>query len=362
MTSQFFDEQEEQSRVKTEIVVAYFGAWATIMAAQSPRLAYIDLYAGPGRFADGSESTPLLIIKRILASPALSRATATIFNDSDRQFCSRLQAEIAAIPGVSALRYKPEVGSEAVGERVSSLFAGTRMVPTLTFIDPWGYKGLSRDLIASVIKDFGCEAIFFFNYNRINPAVANGKVEAHMEALFSSGRLEMLRQTLWAAPKADREPLLLRALGDSLQELGGKYLIPFRFVRKGGRVSHYICFVTKSRLGYAIMKDVMAKRGSVDQDGVPIFEYFPVVEGRQLAFDNDRPLARLPGDLLRMFSGMSLSVQTIFDQHNIGTPFLKKHYKAVLLGLESESRVQCSRPAADRRKDTMADDIIVSFP
>jgi three-Cys-motif partner protein len=362
MTSQFFDEQEEQSRVKTEIVVAYFGAWATIMAAQSPRLAYIDLYAGPGRFADGSESTPLLIIKRILASPALSRATATIFNDSDRQFCSRLQAEIDAIPGVSALRYKPEVGSEAVGERVSSLFAGTRMVPTLTFIDPWGYKGLSRGLIGSVIKDFGCEAVFFFNYNRINPAVANGKVEAHMEALFSSGRLEMLRQTLWGAPKADREPLLLRALGDSLQELGGKYIIPFRFVRKGGRVSHYICFVTKSRLGYAIMKDVMAKRGSVDQDGVPIFEYYPLANGRQLTFPDESPLTQLPADLLAAFSHRALSVQQVFDQHNVGRPFLLKHYQKVLRDLESAGSIRCSPPSNERRPGTLAKGTLVHFP
>jgi three-Cys-motif partner protein len=362
MTSQFFDEQEEQSRVKTEILVAYFGAWATIMAAQSSRIAYIDLYAGPGRFADGSESTPLLIIKRILASPLLSRATATIFNDSDRQFCSRLQTEIDAIPGVSALRYKPEVGSEAVGERVSSLFAGTRMVPTLTFIDPWGYKGLSRNLIGSVIKDFGCEAVFFFNYNRINPAIANGNVEAHMEALFSSGRLEMLRRTLWAAPKADREPLLLRALGDSLQELGGRYLIPFRFLRKGGRVSHYICFVTKSRLGYAIMKDVMAKRGNVDEDDVPIFEYYPPADGRQLSFQSERPLTQLSADLLAAFSGRAASVKEIFDQHNVGRPFLLKNYQKVLKELELAGSIRCTPQINKRKPETLAKGTIVHFP
>ncbi len=360
MADDFFDEQEEQSRVKAAIVVDYFIAWANILASRSDRIAYIDLFAGPGRYKDGGESTPLLLLKRIIASPKLAAKTATIFNDSNAEYSRQLQAEIDSLPGIDTLAHPPDVNAEEVGERLAELFSRTRMVPTLTFIDPWGYKGLSRRLIEGVIKNFGCEAVFFFNYNRINAAVDNELVEPHMEALFSPARLVELRGWLRAAEPASRESLILRALGDSLQELGGELLLPFRFLREGGRVSHYVCFVTKNKVGYAIMKDIMAKHGAVDEDGVPRFEYFPAVKGRQLVFETHRPLLQLPEDLLRTFAGQTLSVQQIFDNHNVGKPFLKKHYKVVLLHMESARRIRCS--PADRTKDTLANKTLVTFP
>src|SRR5207248_10024637 len=39
---------------------------------------------------------------------------------------------------------------------------------TFLFVDPFGYKGLSLQLVNSVIKDWGCDCVFFFNYNRIS--------------------------------------------------------------------------------------------------------------------------------------------------------------------------------------------------
>ena len=71
MTENFFDERSEQSQIKAAIVADYFWAWAKIIiAVQKPRpqhdqkIAYIDLFAGPGRYLNGAASTPLLIIAR----------------------------------------------------------------------------------------------------------------------------------------------------------------------------------------------------------------------------------------------------------------------------------------------------------
>lgn len=64
--SSFFYEQKEQSYIKTEIVTKYFSAWSKVIIS-SPyvnRIAYIDLFAGPGKFEDGALSTPLLGVPR----------------------------------------------------------------------------------------------------------------------------------------------------------------------------------------------------------------------------------------------------------------------------------------------------------
>jgi hypothetical protein len=65
MSDNFFTEQKEQSLIKARIVEKYFWVWANVViptakqiSPKNPRIAYIDLFAGPGRYEDGSKSTP----------------------------------------------------------------------------------------------------------------------------------------------------------------------------------------------------------------------------------------------------------------------------------------------------------------
>ncbi len=48
-------------------------------------------------------------------------------------------------------------------------------------------------LINSVLKDWGCDCCFFFNYSRVNAGLANDAVEQHMDALFGQERANSLR-------------------------------------------------------------------------------------------------------------------------------------------------------------------------
>jgi len=72
--STFFDESTDQSQVKTAIVSKYFWAWAHVISPfakkRGTRIAYIDLFTGPGRYKDGTKSTPLLILEQAAFSTA----------------------------------------------------------------------------------------------------------------------------------------------------------------------------------------------------------------------------------------------------------------------------------------------------
>ncbi|MED3783013.1 hypothetical protein P4533_01185, partial [Geobacillus stearothermophilus] len=63
-STEFFVSPREQSKVKTAILTKYFGAWSKIMIprSKSGRVAYIDLFSGPGKFETGEHSTPLIIL------------------------------------------------------------------------------------------------------------------------------------------------------------------------------------------------------------------------------------------------------------------------------------------------------------
>ena len=362
----FFEEREEQSRIKSEIVVSYFAAWATIMARRAPVIEYRDLFAGPGRYEDGEKTTPLLVAEIVVRDPLLRTKVRLIFNDAEEDYVERLRRELHAIPEIETLAFAPDLTNNELDRSHALTFRSESNVPALTFIDPWGYKGLTRHLIAEVVKDFGCEAIFFFNYSRINAAIENGLVEPHMEAMFAPEGLPALREALRMLDPLQREKEVLRAMGESLRSMplprhtGRVLLIPFRFARPGGR-AHYIFFVTKHPRGYMIMKDVMARRGIRDQDGVPRFEYVPSWSGEQLSFEAARPLLLLPDDLLRRYAGRRLEVRQIVEEHNVGTPFIPKNYKDVLLKMEAEGRVECVGKSR-RTPGTMADENVIVFP
>jgi len=358
----FFDEPDEQSLVKAEIVVSYFEAWSRIMAKHAQRIGYFDFYAGPGRYKTGQKSTPLLILERAIASSDLASRLVTVFNDANPRHTSTLESEINGVPGIGRLKYKPRVVTGEVDDELAKHFEEIQTIPALSFIDPWGYRGLSLRLIRAVIKDWGCEVVFFFNYNRINMGISNDLVEPHMEALLGQERLARLRTAIASLDPDHREARVLRGMGQALEEMGAPYLIPFRFRRRGGRVSHYICFVSKHPLGYSIMKEIMANRGVVDEDGVPKFEYVPRSAGTQLAFDQERPIQVLPAELLRTFASETLRMDEIYGRHNVGTPFIKRNYKTVLIEMEGAGQISCDPDLNSRKAGTCADHVRVSFP
>jgi len=362
----FFDEQADQSIVKTTIVSKYFWAWAKVIMpsvkkVQNGRIAYIDLFAGPGRYKDGSASTPLLVLEQALADQDMCNHLVTIFNDKDDSNAQSLENSINSIQGIERLRHRPIVHNHEIGTGIVSQFEKIKLVPTLLFVDPWGYKGLSLRLVDAVLKDWGCDCIFFFNYNRINMGIKNEFVEEHMNALFGPERAIQLRSRLSDLAPEERELVIVEELSKALQSHGERYVLPFRFrTEKGNRTSHHLIFVSKHFKGYEIMKGIMAKESTEATQGVPSFEYNPALRRQPLLFELSRPIAELAEMLLVEFSGQTLTMHDIYFRHNVGRKYVSKNYKDVLLELEQKGQIQTE--PSKRRKGTFGDNVLVTFP
>jgi three-Cys-motif partner protein len=362
--STFFDESTEQSQVKAAIVTKYFLAWARVIIPfakkRGSQIAYIDLFAGPGRYKDGTKSTPLLILEQAIANLDLRRMLVTIFNDVDSTNTHSLELAIKELPGIAKLKYRPKVYSGEVGEKIVAMFESMALVPTLFFVDPWGYKGLSLRLISSILKHWGCDCIFFFNYNRINAGLGNDAVREHMDALFGD-RADELRGALEGLDSTARELTIVERLSIALNPGGTRFVLPFRFRQATERTSHHLIFVTKNFRGYDIMKKIMAKESSTTDQGVPSLEYSPADASTPLLFSLQRPLDGLANELALKFAGTTMSMIQIYDAHHVDTPFIKRNYKDALLALEAAKRIQVSS-SKKRRAGTFADDLMATFP
>lgn len=187
MSKDFFEEPLEQSKVKSQIVSEYFQAWAKIILSNTQGdAAYIDLFSGPGRYKDGAESTPILVLKAVIANDNIRNRLVSIFTDKRKDHSDFLWKEVAKLPGIKTLKHPPQIAQKEVGEDIVKILNEMKLIPSLVFLDPCGYKGLSLELINSVIKDWACECIFFFNYNQINAGIHNDSVEEHINRIFST--------------------------------------------------------------------------------------------------------------------------------------------------------------------------------
>src|ERR1700688_1746912 len=114
--NQFFEESREQSQVKARIVAKYFWPWAKVMihsvkANGIGRIAYIDLFAGPGRYEDGTLSTPLMILTKAIEDRDMREMLVAVFNDKDAENVGKLHAAIHSLPGIERLKYEPLINN-----------------------------------------------------------------------------------------------------------------------------------------------------------------------------------------------------------------------------------------------------------
>lgn len=360
----FYTEYKEQSFIKTTLVKKYFSAWAIIMNRQSrsDRLGYIDLFCGPGIYKDGSHSTPIEVLNIILSNEEFMEKFVVYFNDKEQCYIDSLKNEIIKLDKINELKHKPILSCSEVDNTTCEEFERISMIPSFVFIDPWGYKGVSKKLIQALTKDWGCDCVLFFNYNRINSGITNPKVENHMRGLFGKKRYTELNKKLALRPSISREDIIINEFSEVMRDCGIEFVLPFRFLSTDrNATSHYIIFLTKNKTGYKIMKEIMANESTNHGNEIGTFQYIPV-SNHQLSFLDqfEYSFPKLKDELLELYAGKSLKVIDIYHSHNVNTPYILKNYKTVLLELEEENKIKAYKP--NRRKGFMADDVIITFP
>jgi three-Cys-motif partner protein len=337
----FFKEKRSASEIKSEILNAYFKAWAAILLAgqrfkRVNKLLYIDLFAGKGVYDDGKPSTPIKILESIYASEGtfvdMNSAVQTIFNDKDSNLAAALKRNIESLPFYDKLVNKPLVANEAASQEIlDSLVAG--QTPSLTFIDPLGY-GYTQQMLLTSVQQWGSDLFVLFNINRIRAAVSNRKVESNMFGIFSE-KLDSIRDFYDENESpALREKFILEMFESIFGDRGFKTL---RFqVNFPGRnqTSHYLYFVSKVNIAITRAKEIMSKYSDVQQDGVPLFGANIPQDGIFFPSAHEFSISNLRNEIdsnRASFNGKTL--EQIYDAHNYGTHYIKANYKAAVAEL-----------------------------
>ena len=99
-------------------------------------------------------------------------------------------------------------------------------MPTLLFADPWGYKGLSLNLIQAFIGGRGSDCILFFNYNRISAGLGYHGFDVPLDKVFGHARANALRMKIKGLVPHQREDTIVNEMMLALKEIGAKRTRP----------------------------------------------------------------------------------------------------------------------------------------
>lgn len=377
-TDKFFTSpQRATSAIKTKIVVEYFKRWVSILwgvvkTNNPPRLRYVDLFAGPGRIG-GVNSTPLLIMEHVISKPELCECVGALLNDEDAGYIEQLRKNLEELPGYEKLKRPPLIRLGPVDEELVEMFARSHNVPAFSFIDPWGYAGVTLSLLQALVSGFGSDMVLFFSYDSINRALSNDRVKERVDALFGPERAERLRQVVKGMRPNEREEVLIEAfIRAVIEDLECEYVIPYVFEKADkDRTSHYLIFISKHDLGFKIMQEIMYKESQDKTQGVAKFGYVRQVSAEKtpLLHLMNTPRSDFGRQLCARYAGRSLSRKALredydkFDPRNL---FVERNWRDVLSELESEGKVTCKPPRNERprRKGevTFGEKTVVTFP
>ncbi|MDD4678209.1 MAG: three-Cys-motif partner protein TcmP [Tissierellia bacterium] len=277
----FFEKPEPQSIIKKEIVTRYFPVWASIMLGavkkfkKDYRLGYIDLYSGPGIYKNGEESTPVSIMKHILSNKDYRENFVTLFNDCNPNAIESLENNLKILDNYNLLTHKPSFSCAEVDDTTAKQLQ-SNLIPSFIFLDPFGIKGITIELISKLVKSFGCDIILFFNYNTVQRFLKAEKVSPHMKGLFTEDIFNELIDYLNKISTADKEEVIMTYFKRALKSHNVNFVLPFKFAFEGAnRTSHYLIFMTKHPKGAQEIKKIMWSVSSNKTKNIASFEFIP---------------------------------------------------------------------------------------
>jgi len=370
----FFKEQTNHSRVKSEIAVKYFFAWAKIVGGKNKPVYYMDLFSGTGKFDDdGNHSTPLMILDKLDEdiNRYLIDTSSMFFYEEDTVYYSKLLYNIENHPIYNQLYIKPSINCMTIDRSIITKLPNNNS--TFTFIDPFGYTGLTRDLLIFSVNKWGCDCLFNLNTSGLIRNIDNDN-EDHLVELFGKDGLAEIKSKFKSSDLTglNKSNILLDVLKKTLNRNMKLYFIPFRMEFDDKQYPNYhLVFITKQHIAFKIMKEVMCGKkdsesySQIDGKGLP---FFSSKTNKQLdiEFTGDKRYIELKKEIIDDFKGNTVSVDKILDHfNNKGSLFLDRNIKDMLIELEKENKVIVDPPREKRinkqGKVTLGDTRKVTF-
>lgn len=286
------------------------------------KICYIDGFCGPGMYEHGGEThdgSPIIALK--IGEDYKDKAELVcMFVDINEEYCFDLECRIEEL-GLDKNKYDVLEGTfeEALTELLDKV---PHMIPAFCFIDPFGYSGLSLDVIRRFLKRPSTEAFINFMYGHISRFLGVDHQEGHMTELFGTDEWKYVVEN--DLERSDRETFLRDLYQKQLQTCA-KYVWPFQLQDPDrARTIYYLYHCTNHPKGIRVMKEIMYRKGTVGT-----YSYRGKEHSQMSLFSSEPSVDELQSFLLKEFAGKQVSFDGIVNS-TLHVPFIEKHYRAAL--------------------------------
>ena len=315
---------------------------------------YVDGFAGPGRYSQGEDGSPVIALRVALNQRAHIRARIRfVFIEKSEERANVLGEIVESRRTPDNFRIEVHGGEsfETAFERALESYRGRQLPPTFAFIDPFGWSGAPFSMIREIMSNRSCEVLVNFMYQEINRFLGHPDQERNFDGFFGTGEW---REGIQLAEPRRRNRFLhdlyVRQLRDSA---GVRYVRSFEMRNERDVVDYYLFHATNNILGLKRMKEAMWK---VDQGGE--FRFSDATDPNQaVLFGNEPRFDLLERQLLAHFGGREATVEEIEQFVLAETAFRETHYKRVLKQLERAEPpvIEVIDPPPGRRRGTYPD-------
>jgi three-Cys-motif partner protein len=352
---------EPHTAKKHEILRRYFEAWLPIMAKWNGRVIYIDGFAGPGKYRQGEDGSPVVVLKAARDHTyAVKAELVCIFIENDHDRYEHLKKVLEEL--------SPSLPSHIKWRAVEGTFDGhlgrilqllekqaKNIAPSLVFIDPFGFSHTPFTTISKILKNSRGEVLINLMYEEVNRFLANEQHAENYDALFGT---PAWRAVLRISDPAERKKVIHNIYLLQLKTCA-KYVHSFEMRNKGNSTDYFLFFATNGLKGLEKMKAAMWK---VDGTGSFQFSDHRDARGAMYLFSDQPNLEPLRKAISKTFKGKQISIEELCDWVTAETEFLPKHLrKPVLAPMEAAGELSVVNPTPKRHKGTFSDGTILKF-
>ena len=338
---------------------AYLRAWFPILG-HSPtfdRIIYIDGFAGPGRYKQGEDGSPIIALKAALGAldGRIQKPFEFHFVERKRRVAAALKANIDDLKqrrvwpaNIHITIHDQQTFQQAYEKHIRSHLQAFPRAPAFALVDPFGWTGIPLAVLSELMKRQSTEILVNFMFEEINRFIVHPDQGQNFDNLFACSDWRQVE----TMAGGNRKKFIVDLYREQLRRFAGaKYVRSFEMRNQRNATDYFLYFVSNNRLGLSKMKEAMWK---VDPGGG--FMFSDATNFDQAVLFQPEPDRRALRRLIsERFANRRATVQQIENFVVDDTPFLATHYRKVIADMEAATDLSYLNAPPTRRRGTYAD-------
>jgi len=314
------------------------------MLYHNKHLAYVDGFAGQGRFDTGEEGSPLLVLKKAsdILKKRQNRRFSAYFIEKEKVNCEKLIKEIDSLNLPSNIEHhvinvKFEIFFQGIKE---SYDAALKTIPIFFFLDPFGYSPIGLDDLKFILSLEKSEFFLTFMYRDLNRFIKTEHLKETRKKVLGIDDFSNILSTV--KTPIERENAIVSFYRMQLSGYVKARFSSFFCVKSQSNFRaptlYYLIHATNNFKGFKVMKEVMFSIGGEN------YAYYGSLKKTTLEEMLETYKEKIEDYLTNKYiKDKWYDYEHLLTDICIDTPYIEKHCREILKKLEKENKIVVKR-------------------